>query len=168
MKKITPLMVLAAATFLNTKAQNHLMTDAGYISAPAANIDYSKKTFTASTNHIPSDSTGTVKDHAYYIQKSKNQRTAGLVLLGAGLVASGFGLLIGTGNNASFDDTQTGVTIMGIGALSGIVSIPLMIMAHANRNKARLLLSSQKTGIGIPLKYGKELTGFTVSIPLGR
>ena len=119
-----------------------------------------------SLNHPLTDSS-TVKDHAFYLQRSRNQRTAGLVLLGGGVLISSVGLLVSTNSSATLDQTATGVTIMGVGALAGIVSIPLMIMAHANRNKAKLMLSNQTTGYGIPFKRG-ELTGVTLSVALGR
>lgn len=120
----------------------------------------------ASLNYPLTDSS-IVKDHAFYMQRSRNQKTAGLVLLGSGVLLSGIGLIISTRNDASFDQTETGVIIMGVGAAAGIASIPLMIMAHANRNKAKLMLSNQATGYGIPFKSG-ELTGVTLSVALGR
>lgn len=134
---------------------------------PAGNSDVSSITIMPSVNsNLLRPATG--KDHAYYQEKSRKQRTAGLVLLGSGVLLSGVGLIISTRNDASFDQTETGITVMGVGAAAGIASIPFMILAHVNRNKARVMLSSQKTSAGIPYKYGKGLASVTVSIPLGK
>ncbi len=106
-----------------------------------------------------------VKDFTYYKTKSKNQRTAGFVLLGTGVFLSAVGLLVGSGSDATFGEAETGIIIMGVGAISGIVSIPLMIMATVNNHKAKLLLESKKTGFGIPVHTG-FITGITLTIPV--
>lgn len=106
------------------------------------------------------------KDYDFYIQKSKNQRAAGWVLLGGGVLLSGVGLLIGANSSATFSQAETGVIIMGVGALAGLGSIPLMIMAHVNKNKAKLMLSNQKTGFGVPPNVSKDIRGITLSFPI--
>jgi len=165
MKKIPVLIVLLAVLHIHAKGQFQLSKDKSSAVFYKGTINQPDNRFAVNINQFLNDSAGISKDHAYYLQKSKNQRKAGLILLGSGVLLSGIGLLIATSNNANFDNTQTGVTIMGIGALSGIVSIPMMIMAHANRSKAKLLLSEQKTGYGVPSKKG-YLTGVTISIPM--
>lgn len=157
MKKTIHIAGLFLAIQFTVKAQSNFVI---------ARVD--KTSLTAKTNFLYNASTSIVKDQAYYLQKSKNQQTAGLVLLGAGVFISGIGLLVATNQNASFDQAATGVIIMGIGAVSGIVSIPLMIMSHVNKVKAKLMLSTQKTGYGFPHQYGKDLTGLTLSFPIGR
>ena len=167
MKKIILTIGLLLTIHVITKAQKDLLANTGHKTSFIGNINYSNKAFPVTTNYMFSDSAAVIEDHAYYVKKSKNERTAGWILLGSGLVVSGVGLLISTSSNANFDNAQTGVIIMGVGAISGIVSIPFMIMAHVNRIKANLLLSSQKTGYGIPAGVG-DITGLTLSIHLGK
>lgn len=107
------------------------------------------------------------KDYAYYLQKKKNNLTAGLVTLGAGVVLSGVGLIISTNSNSFDNDATAGVLVIA-GAASGIASIPLMIMASVYGHKAKLELSNQKTGFGAPSKVSKNIPGLTISIPLGK
>lgn len=128
------------------------------MSAPRTSILLTGNNFTKSDPDDPE-----IKDYNFYIQKSKNQRTAGLVLLGGGVLLSGIGLLIGTNN---LDDAVTGVVFMGVGALAGLGSIPLMILAHVNKNKAKLMLSNQKTGLSVPSNVSKDIIGFTIAIQI--
>jgi len=166
MKKMMLIISLLMAVQADSKGQNSLIAYNNSKISFAGNI-ISAGNLVTGINHTFIDSNIVVKDHAFYMQRSRNQRTAGLVLLGGGVLISGVGLLVSTNSSATLDQTATGVTIMGVGALAGIVSIPLMIMAHANRNKAKLMLSNQTTGYGIPFKSG-ELTGVTLSVALGR
>ena len=110
---------------------------------------------------------GPAKDYDYYMRKKKNNLTAGLVTLGGGLVLSGIALITST-NSKSFDNDVTAGVLFIAGAASGIASIPLMIMAHVYGHKAKLELSNQKTGFGVPAKVGKSITGITISIPIGK
>ena len=168
MKKISLVIVLLTAIHFNTKAQKLLSTDASCKAAFTNAFNYSNKVTAATTDYyMPEDSASLVKNHAYYVLKSKNYRTTGLILLGSGFLLSGLGLLIAASRNSSFDNAQTGATIMGVGALSGIVSIPMMVIARVYRNKANFALSSQKTGFGIPASNG-DITGLTLSIPIGK
>ena len=107
------------------------------------------------------------KDYDYYMRKRKNNLTAGWVTLGSGVLLSGIGLLIGTNANASFDDAATGGIITVIGAASGIASIPCMIMASVYKHKAKVQLSSQKTGFGVPPGVSKDIVGITFKIGIG-
>ncbi|MEO6540303.1 MAG: hypothetical protein ABIN74_04905 [Ferruginibacter sp.] len=108
-----------------------------------------------------------VKDYAYYLKKKKSNLTAGLVTLGAGLLFSGIGLITATNSN-SFDDDATAGVLFIAGAASGIASIPLMIMAHVYGHKAKLELSTQKTGFGVPANVSKDIVGITVAISIGK
>jgi len=109
-----------------------------------------------------------IKDQAYYIKKSKSQKTTAWVFLSGGVVLMGTGLLIGNRESSSFDDAATGVIIGGIGFLSALGSIPFFVASGASKRKARLFVSSQPSGFGIPSKNGEEITGLTLSIPLGK
>ena len=80
-----------------------------------------------------------IKNYSYYLQKSKNKRTAGWVFLGGGVVAIGAGLAIGANKNATFDDAATGGIIAVVGALASLGSIPFFVSASSNKRKAGLL-----------------------------
>jgi hypothetical protein len=110
------------------------------------------------------------KDHDLYLQRSRNQRITGLVLLGTGLVSSGIAVLLATSNNTNYNSNNgsTAVALFIIGAATGIASIPFMVLAHVNKNKAKVEVTGQKTGFGLPRNIGKEITGITLSIPIGK
>lgn len=113
-----------------------------------------------------------VKDYAYYNRQARTMRITGLSLLGAGLVSGVTALLIATNYdpNASYEATErksrTATTLFVVSAVTGIASIPFMILAHAQKNKARAALSTQKTFI--PGKSNIDITGITVSVPIGK
>ena len=164
MKKTALILSLFIALYMSTTAQSDQIQKVnGNLTAYNASLLSTGNGFT--TNRFEDPIT---KDYDYYIQKSKNQRTAGLVLLGGGVLLSGIGLLVAANKNASFDDAATGGVIMGLGALAGLGSIPLMIMAHVNKNKAKLMLSKQKTGFGVPSNVSKDITGITMIMPVGK
>lgn len=87
------------------------------------------------------------------LQKSKNQRTAGWVLLGggAGLVlagsivmvdAIGNDLFVNSNNYNSKTNTGTVLVVAGLVAMGG--SIPLLIVGHKNHKKAMALALTNK------------------------
>ncbi len=108
-----------------------------------------------------------VKDYDYYMQKKKNNLTAGLVTLGSGLLLSGIGLITAT-NGTSIDTDATAAVLFITGAASGIASIPLMIMATVYGHKAKVLVKAQKTGFGVPQNVDKNIMGVTMSLPIGK
>jgi hypothetical protein len=71
-----------------------------------------------------------------YLQKSKNQKTAGFVLLGGGSALIITGFLIGDSKNSSFGDAATGAVLGGVGVLSALGSIPLFIASAKNKRRA--------------------------------
>lgn len=71
-----------------------------------------------------------------YLTKSKNQKTAGWVLLGGGTALIGIGFLVGDSKESTFDDAATGAFLAGVGLLSAIGSIPLFIASGKNKRKA--------------------------------
>jgi hypothetical protein len=112
---------------------------------------------------------GPDKDADFYFQKSKNHRTVGWATLGGGIVLSGIGLLIANGDYATNSaNSSTAATLTVAGAASGIVSIPFMIMASVYKHKAKAIVSSQKTGFGVPGNVSKDIVGITLQIPLGK
>lgn len=113
-------------------------------------------------NHAPE------KDYEFYMKKSRNHRTVGWATLGGGIILSGIGLLVANGDYATNDEGSSTAGVLTVaGAVSGIVSIPFMIMASTYRHKAKMMLSSQKTGFGLPVKPG-NITGISVFIPIGK
>ncbi|HMK03000.1 MAG TPA: hypothetical protein VK489_02365 [Ferruginibacter sp.] len=103
------------------------------------------------------------------MKKSKNQRVVGWTTLGAGLLLSGIGILVGSSGSSlnESNTTATGVILLA-GAVSGIVSIPFMIMATVNKHKAKLILDNKKTGFGVPSHVGRDIAGVTMVIPIGK
>ena len=108
------------------------------------------------------------KDQAFYKRQSKTQLTIGLVLLGTGLVSSGAALLVANGNDVNSNNGSTIATLFVIGAATGIASIPFMAMSLASHNKAKAFVNNQKTGLGSYTDGNKDVTGVTLSIPIGR
>ena len=114
---------------------------------------------------------GPGEDADFYMQRSKNYRIVGWSTLGAGLVASGAGLLIATNSSNTFyndaNDNAAAIFFL-VGAVSDITSIPFMIMATSYKHKAKAMITSQKTGFGVPGKVSKDITGITLTIPIGK
>ena len=112
---------------------------------------------------------GPDKDADFYLRRSKNQRIAGWATLGGGLLLSGIGfLIINADVTTNSGNDGTAAVLFITGAPSGIVSIPFMIMASANKHKAKLMLSNQKTGFGVPQHVDKNIMGVTMSLPIGK
>jgi hypothetical protein len=76
----------------------------------------------------------------YYLKKSSNQRTAGLILLGGGTVLMLVGISAGSGGDSKDmgygSNFDKGVALVGIGLAADIISIPLLINAAKNKRKA--------------------------------
>jgi hypothetical protein len=43
-----------------------------------------------------------------------------------------------------------------------------MIMASSYKEKARLEIKNQKTGFGVPPHVSKDITGISLTIPIGK
>ena len=112
------------------------------------------------------------KDYDYYMRKSKRSRNTGLILLGGGVLVSGIGALVtfGDNNNKEYNQSRVnvGVIMLFTGAAAGIASIPFMAIALGRSNKAKAMMSSQKTGFGVPSNVSKDITGITFSISIGK
>jgi len=107
------------------------------------------------------------KTEEFYLRRSKNYRIVGWSTLGGGLLLSGIGLLVGT-TSTNYDNSNTAGVLLVAGAVSGIVSIPFMIMATVYKHKARAMVGTQKAGFGVPPGVSKDVTGITFSISLGK
>ena len=96
-----------------------------------------------------------------YLNKSKDQKLAGFVCLGASAVT----LVVGSTGNLNLD----ALPIIGSAALAAAVgSITLFIAAGRNKRKAQMMMSSQKTAMGLPYRNIRAVTGITMAIPLGK
>jgi hypothetical protein len=119
-----------------------------------------------------------VYDQAHFLQKSKTQKSNGLVLLTGGSVISFFGISsrldISNGDsfiNSPFHSNRDQYTTYSGLALTGLVmmagSIAYFINSWKNKNKAGLKFTCQKTSFGAPNKALKKVSGLTFSIPIG-
>lgn len=167
MKRIVLIPFLILIICLNTKAQNenflHVSVKNNQLKDKAVKPAYfslnPKKNYTYS---------GPDKDADYYLHKSKNQRIVGWATLGGGILLSGIGILIANADYGYYDSGSSAAGVITVaGAVSGIVSIPFMILASANKHKAKALLNTQKTGFGVPPGVSRSITGITILIPLG-
>lgn len=125
---------------------------------------------TALENKLAPAFNGNDKDYNFYNRRSRNMRITGLSLLGGGLVMGVTALLMATNDNSSYSDSRdhTITTLFVLSAATGIASIPFMVLAHVNKNKARLAMKNQPTGFGVPTNVNKNITGLTMSIPIGK
>ncbi|QED37432.1 hypothetical protein FK178_06720 [Antarcticibacterium arcticum] len=100
-----------------------------------------------------------------YLQKSKNQRTAGWVLLGAGAATATVGLRIASQEEWFWDDSgkfEQGMSIFLVGATSSLLSIPFFISSGSNARKAaRLSFDGQRY-----IVPGQELSKIQPSLSL--
>ncbi len=103
-------------------------------------------------------------DKAYYLQKSKSQKTAGFMLLGGGVTAATLGIIWASNDardngifNADFDAQLLVVTA---GVLAAVGSIVLFVSSSHNHEKAMLFSAGFKA---TPL-LDKSLLGSAQSI----
>ena len=164
MKKITFIAIIALFFNAETNAQKkhpeYLFEKDKYFAVNEPVLSKTKPVFT-------NDST-TVIDRDYYLAKSKSQKTAAWILLGGGAGLIGTGFLIGNRETSTFGEAGTGVVIGGLGLLSIIASIPVFNASVKNKKKAKLAVSQQKTMLGFPVNVSKNITGLTLSIPIGK
>ena len=114
----------------------------------------------------------------YLLAKAKRQKTTGLVMATGGLlfvVIGGaiaindfsFGLdFSGNSGRAVSSDISAAEILCGVGAISTIASIPVLISSAVNKKKANLALSNQTTYI--TQSFQLKQTGVTLTLPLGR
>ena len=132
---------------------------------------------TISVKPISYSDPGNNKDYDYYMKKSRNNKIASWCLVGGGFVIAGIGALtfpkyydpVWGGNDSETEnkaDVSTTLIVVGIAAM--LSSIPCTIMASVNKRKAKLMVSSQKTGQRLPPGIGNTVTGMTISIPIGK
>lgn len=125
-----------------------------------------------STAYTPINYSNPGNDYDYYMRKSKRSRNTGLILLGSGILISGIGAILSFGNGEGYNYNESrgnaGAAMLLIGASAGIASIPFMAVALGRSNKAKAMLSKQKTGFGLPSNVSKYITGISMTIPIGK
>jgi hypothetical protein len=166
MKKNILILGLIITTQLVAKAQQQInfVTATDYTALKKLPITqrntFAKSIYTPSNNLLN-------KDYKYYMHKRKNALTTGWITLGAGIIFSGVGILMAS-KSTSQNAGSTGGVLTIAGAVSGIVSIPFMIMANVYKQKARLQISSQQTSFCAPFNFSKSITSVTLAIQLGK
>jgi hypothetical protein len=172
MKKIILTTIVMLFVLLQTKAQQvYQATDAyGYISVNTTVLQ-TNETFLKNTYAFPGNNPD--KDYDLYLRRSKNYRIVGWATLGGGLVLGSAGLLVATNSsttdyNSELRAERTHRALFIGSAVAGIVSIPFMIMASSYKEKARLEIKNQKTGFGVPPHVSKDITGISLTIPIGK
>ena len=108
------------------------------------------------------------RDYQLYKRRSRTMRITGLSLLGGGVVLGVTALLMATDNTSNYSNSRDNTigTLFVLSAVTGIASIPFMILAHANNHKARTILKNQ--GAYIPGKGAIPVTGLAVSVSIGK
>ncbi len=177
MKKIILEVLILMIIIQTTRASVPVTTESGRPpeqnnNLPASRIDKRLLVLLGDSTILP------VNEHDYYLQKSKNQKTAAWILLSGGIVCAGIGIAIGVSqiNNiliSAFEENNsndgTGALFLFIaGSAMTLGSIPLFIAAGKNKRKAFLTPASQKTSFGLPSNKAKNINGVTLTIPLGK
>jgi len=85
----------------------------------------------------------------FYISKHKKLKKTGLILLGAGLVATGVGYAIANNGSLYDDEFTAGAGLALVGVLTTISSIPVLIISGSNKRKANAIEGSGEVGIGV-------------------
>lgn len=168
MKKILATMTLLCLLFQYAKAQTATFRTADLAVTNTSSSSLFKQDFLK-------DSSDKLHDYEYYSTVSSNKNTAAWVLVSGGALSLGIGLLSFPkdydlfGNSKSKENqAKTSYVLVVVGIAAMLSSIPFFVSSSLYKHKAHLALGSQKTGFGIPVKTGKEITGLTYSIPLGR
>lgn len=110
-------------------------------------------------------------DYNYYMRKRRRNKNTGWILLGSGFALIGIAALVSeTNNNNNNYENNSGsaaaACLVASGA-AGIASIPFMILASVNKNKAKALISTQQTSTGTSFPHN-HVTGLTMAWRLGK
>jgi len=96
---------------------------------------------------------------AQYLEKNKHQRRTGILLLVAGVGLASF-----AASSADLDATGSN-SLLYVGALGALGSIPLFISASKNKTRGDLLLRMQS--MPLATGTGRKLTSIGIDLPLG-
>ncbi len=181
MKKIILVAFILISKVWVTNAQpvniSLLQNETTLSEMPVSKIDVTKShNFFAKNEVLSYPNPETIYDKAYYLKKSRNNRIASFCLVGGGLVIAGIGALTfpkdydilfdNSSEKENKADVSTALIIAGCATM--LASIPFTVMASVNKRKANLIVTSQKTGFGVPSTVSKSITGITMNIPIGR
>ena len=118
----------------------------------------------------------TTETREYYLNKSKNQKTAGYILAGGGGALIIAGIIVGDGDNNNNDPNELdfgpnfdfGMWLVGGGVVSALASIPLFIGSSNNAKKAATIsISHQKIIIPNWNSHGTVLQpAISLKVPL--
>lgn len=124
------------------------------------------------------DNKDSTRSKEYYLEKSRRQKEGAWVLLGLGGLGTVIGVIIfpenygntwfGDNNKSDDNNSIASIIVTAAGVALMANSIPLFIKSAKNKKRARLAVSYQKTGFGVPPNISKGITGISLSIPLGK
>jgi hypothetical protein len=79
-----------------------------------------------------------IRNKDYYLQKSRNQKNAGLITLGGGTALVIAGFLVGNSgsDDTELDNAMAGGIMVVTGAAAIVISIPLIIASGRNKRRA--------------------------------
>ena len=181
MKKLILVTLILLSKVWATNAQHLNITQPGTEKAASEttagnmNLNTSQNLSVKNESQLSPDP-AIVHDKAYYLKKSRNNKTASWCLMGGGAVLMGIGALtfpkdydIIFGNSSEKENkADVATALIVVGAAAMLSSIPFTVMAGVNKRKAKLMIDSQKTGVGMPSKVSKDIVGITLQIPLGK
>ncbi len=181
MKKIFLVASILLCYGLATTAQHAnnglLQNETVVTEIPVSKINLNSSDFSFKKNAFqPTPDPEIVHDKAYYLKKSRDNRIASICLAGGGLIIGGIGALSFPKNydllfeNSSEKESQAdfSIALIAIGCTAMLTSIPCTIMSSVYKRKAKLMVTSQKTGFGVPQNVDKNIMGVTMSLPIGK
>ena len=181
MKKIILVAFIFLSYGLATNAQQVniglLQNETAATEIPAIKINLNHSHFLSAKNALQfTPDPEPAHDKAYYLKKSRDNRIASLCLVGGGFVIAGIGALSfpkdydiifeNSSEKESKADAATALIVVGTAAM--LSSIPFTVLASVYKRKANLMITSQKTGFGVPANVSKDITGITLTIPIGK
>lgn len=113
-----------------------------------------------------------VESQNIYLQRAKQQRTTGTVLLAGGLTLGSIGLLISISqlgdmlSERKHSYSNAGDVLNLLGGVLTVTSIPFYIASSENKKKAKLVLGNSSTAVTPDFRFQQTTIG--LSIALGR
>jgi hypothetical protein len=181
MKKLILVAVIFLSFGLATNAQQAnidlFQNEMTATKIPASKINLNHSHFLSAKNVLQfTPAPEPVHNKDYYLKKSRDNRIASLCLVGGGFVIAGIGALTfpkdydmifeNGSEKESQADASTALIIAGSAVM--LSSIPFTVLASVYKRKANLMVTSQKTGFGVPANVSKDITGITLTIPIGK
>jgi hypothetical protein len=130
---------------------------------------------TSFSQNIPDSTLNTShKTSSYYLKKSKNQKTGGIVMLVSSVVIGGLGgahmglenMNLGWGGNQVTKRSATGPLLIALGSIGIVGSIFILNAASKNKKRAMLVTNNQSTPI--TGSFSLQQTNIGISISLGK